>query len=103
MKKILLLLVVAACFRGTPALAQTSSSNTAVVRIRESDAWSNILVTYGPGKTELTELKQYPNYKTQQANAEQIQMVFDKLFAVGYVLEGSLDSPGTSTLIFRNP
>ncbi|MCB2379283.1 hypothetical protein LGH70_16925 [Hymenobacter sp. BT635] len=103
MKKILFLTGLAVSLWSSPALAQTSSGSTALVRIRESDGWSNVVITYGPGKTEMLELLQNPGKKGQIANAEQLQAIFDKLLVAGYVLQGSIDSPTTSTLIFRKP
>ncbi|UOQ74019.1 hypothetical protein [Hymenobacter cellulosilyticus] len=103
MKKILLLTGLALSLWGSPALAQTSSANTAVVRIRETGGWGNVIVTYGTGKTEMSELQRSPGKKGQITNAEQLQGVLDKLMAAGYVLQGSFSSTDTSTLIFRKP
>ncbi|GAB2956712.1 hypothetical protein GCM10027048_23600 [Hymenobacter coalescens] len=106
MKKLLLLAGLAGLYCG-PVQAQTTPGNTAVVRVRESGGWNNVVVSYGPGKTEMMELIAVPNKKEQVSNAERLQVVFDKLFAAGYVLQGSFsgaeDDNNTSTLIFRKP
>ncbi|UOQ54762.1 hypothetical protein [Hymenobacter cellulosivorans] len=103
MKKILLLTGLALSLCGSPALAQTSPANTAVVRVTEWNGTCTVVVSYGVGKTELLELQSTRGKQGPIVNAEQLQGVFDKLLAAGYVLQGTFSGPSTGTLIFRKP
>ncbi|TGE25941.1 hypothetical protein E5K00_12340 [Hymenobacter aquaticus] len=108
MKRCILICSITAAgwLSSVPTQAQTTSGTTAIVRVRESNGWGNVIVTYGTGKTEIKELKRNPDKKGQIANAEQLQAVIDQLFASGYVLQGSFSAgseDGPSTLIFRKP
>ncbi|RAK63818.1 hypothetical protein [Hymenobacter edaphi] len=72
------------------------------MRGRESGGWNQAIITYGPGKIETVAGK-----KSQEYNARQLQVLFDKLFAQGYGLQGSFtggdQTDSYSTLIFRKP
>ncbi len=105
MKKLLLLSACLLAFATRPAAAQAQAPDIAVVRLYDSGASVQLVVTRGEGKSEKIDFPSGGTDKRLIASGEGYYKVLSALYREGYVLQSTFTTQtGFTTLVLgRKP
>lgn len=87
-----------------PAVAQTGGVETVVVTV-ENNLGLHIVISRGPGKSEVVEVSYKEVRQNPTAEEEGLQQVFNKLFQQGFSLQGTYGGGGagrSGSFLFNN-
>jgi hypothetical protein len=93
MKKLFFLWACLVALASSPVMAQTGVVETVVVTV-ENDIGLHIVISRGPGKSEVVEVSYKEVRQNPAAREEELQQVVDKLFRQGFGLQGTYGGGG---------
>lgn len=104
MKKKFFLGACLVALASSPAMAQVGVAETVVVTV-ENNVGLHVVISRGPGKSEVVEVSYKEIRQNPAAQEERLQQVFDKLFQQGFSLQGTYGGGGagrSGSFLFNN-